>query len=131
MKLPKLSVAYGWEALWLVQGRPRKSVVVSDVITVWAGIEKGSKRGYKLLGHPTRMPKALTYKLLDGFVEKGEIVFDPFAGSGTMPAVCEYLGYLWVAVEQSVAYCRDIACRVNAAHKQRNGERTCQQMKDF
>ena len=113
-------VTYQWEALWLVKGTPRKDTVISDVITVRSGIEKGSRRKGKLLRHPSRMPKGIAYKLLDKFVETGGVVFDPFAGSGTMPAVCEYLGYRWVAIEQSVIYCKDSARRITIAHKQRN-----------
>jgi len=49
--------------------------------------------------HPHEKPLPLIKKLIDLTSEKGWLVCDPFAGSGTTCVAAEKLGRAWVASE--------------------------------
>ncbi len=49
--------------------------------------------------HPTQKPEKLIAKIILASTEKGDIVFDPFAGSGTTAVVAKKLGRKFVGVE--------------------------------
>lgn len=55
--------------------------------------------------HPTTKPVALVEAMLRNSSRRGELVLDPFAGSGTTLIACERLGRRCVAVELDPAYC--------------------------
>jgi DNA modification methylase len=55
--------------------------------------------------HPTMKPVALMERLVGNSSRRGEIVFDPFAGSGSTLIACERLGRRCFAVELDPAYC--------------------------
>jgi len=44
-------------------------------------------------------PEKLVGKLVESFSLKGDLVYDPFCGSGTVPVVCEKLGRNWIGSE--------------------------------
>ena len=50
-------------------------------------------------GHPTIKPIEVVRKTIPLFTDKNDIVLDMFAGSGTIPAVCEMLERRWIAFE--------------------------------
>jgi site-specific DNA-methyltransferase (adenine-specific) len=49
--------------------------------------------------HPTQKPEKLVAKLVLASTNPGEVVFDPFLGSGTTAAVCKKLGRRYLGVE--------------------------------
>ena len=55
--------------------------------------------------HPTQKPEKLMAKLILASSSEGEVVFDPFAGSGTTAVTARKLGRRFVAVEQNGLYC--------------------------
>lgn len=55
--------------------------------------------------HPTQKPEKLIAKLLLASSNEGDVVFDPFAGSGTTAVVAKKLGRKFVAIEQEEEYC--------------------------
>ncbi len=55
--------------------------------------------------HPTQKPEKLYAKLILASSEAGDVVFDPFLGSGTASVVAKKLGRRYVGVEQSERYC--------------------------
>ena len=55
--------------------------------------------------HPTQKPEKLIAKLILASSKKGDVVFDPFAGSGTTAVVAKKLGRKYVCVEQNLEYC--------------------------
>ena len=55
--------------------------------------------------HPTQKPEKLLAKLILASSRKGDIVFDPFAGSGTAGIVAKKLGRNFVMVEIDEEYC--------------------------
>ena len=55
--------------------------------------------------HPTQKPEKLLAKLILASSRKGDIVFDPFAGSGTAGVVAKKLERTFVMVEIDEEYC--------------------------
>ena len=55
--------------------------------------------------HPTQKPEKLIAKLILASSKEGDIVFDPFLGSGTTSVVAKKLGRHYVGIEQELEYC--------------------------
>ena len=55
--------------------------------------------------HPTQKSEKLYAKLILASSQKGDVVFDPFLGSGTARVVAKKLGRHFVGIEQNEEYC--------------------------
>lgn len=55
--------------------------------------------------HPTQKPEKLIAKLILASSNEGDVVFDPFAGSGTTAVTAKKLKRHFVTVEQNEMYC--------------------------
>ncbi len=55
--------------------------------------------------HPTQKPEKLTAKMILASSDKGDLVFDPFAGSGTTAVTAKKLGRHFTATEKNPRYC--------------------------
>ena len=56
--------------------------------------------------HPTQKPEALLYRVLLASSEPGDVVLDPFFGSGTTGAVAKRLHRNWIGIERDKQYIR-------------------------
>jgi modification methylase len=54
--------------------------------------------------HPTQKPEALLHRILVGTTQPGEVVLDPFFGTGTTGAVAKMLGRHFIGIEREAAY---------------------------
>jgi modification methylase len=54
--------------------------------------------------HPTQKPEALLYRILLACTKPGDVILDPFFGTGTTGAVACRLGRHWVGIERESAY---------------------------
>jgi len=54
--------------------------------------------------HPTQKPEALLYRILLATTNPGDVVLDPFFGTGTTGAVAKKLGRRWIGLERDDAY---------------------------
>ncbi len=54
--------------------------------------------------HPTQKPEALLHRVLVGTTRPGDLVLDPFLGSGTTGAVAKRLGRRFIGIERDPAY---------------------------
>jgi modification methylase len=54
--------------------------------------------------HPTQKPEALLHRVLLACTAPGEVVLDPFLGSGTTAAVAKRLGRRFIGIEREPAY---------------------------
>jgi len=52
-------------------------------------------------GYPTQKPEALLERLVLALTDPGDLVLDPYAGSGTTLAVAARLGRTFVGIDQS------------------------------
>ncbi len=76
------------------------------VIPICGGQERLKQNGHK--AHPTQKPEALLYRVLLATTETGDVVLDPFFGTGTTGAVAKRLGREWIGCEREAAY-REVA----------------------
>ena len=56
--------------------------------------------------HPTQKPEALLHRVLLGTTNPGDVVLDPFFGTGTTGAVAKRLGRRWIGIERDPDYAR-------------------------
>ena len=76
------------------------------VLPICGGQERLKRHGKK--AHPTQKPEALLYRVMLATTNKGDVVLDPFFGTGTTGAVAKRLGRHWIGCEREAAY-RDVA----------------------
>jgi len=67
--------------------------------------------------HPTQKPEKLIAKIILASTEKGDIVLDPFLGSGTTSVVAKKLGRRYVGIEMNEEYCHLAEKRIQKAGK--------------
>jgi len=80
---------------------------------VCGGPERLRVNGTK--AHPTQKPEALLYRILLASTKPGDVVLDPFFGTGTTGAVARRLRRHWIGIEREAAYCDVAAARIDAA----------------
>jgi modification methylase len=71
--------------------------------------------GHKL--HPTQKPEALLARLMLATTRPGDVVLDPFFGSGTTGAVAKQLGRRFIGIERDPAYARAAGQRIAAVEE--------------
>jgi len=54
--------------------------------------------------HPTQKPEALLYRILNATTKPGDVVLDPFFGTGTTGAVARKLGRRFIGIEREAEY---------------------------
>lgn len=57
--------------------------------------------GKERLGYPTQKPEALLERVIRASSAPGDVVLDPFCGSGSALAVAERLGRRWIGIDRS------------------------------
>lgn len=62
--------------------------------------------------HPTQKPEALLYRVLLATTEAGDVVLDPFFGTGTTGAVAKRLGREWIGCEREQSYIKVATARI-------------------
>ncbi|HEU0294457.1 MAG TPA: site-specific DNA-methyltransferase [Anaerolineales bacterium] len=75
------------------------------------------KQRVKLNGtkaHSTQKPGALLYRVIMASSNTGDMVLDPFFGSGTTGAVAKKLGRHWIGIERDKKYIRVAQKRIDA-----------------
>ena len=60
--------------------------------------------------HPTQKPEALLHRIIVGTTNPGDVILDPFFGTGTTGAVAKLLGRHWIGLERDGDYV-DVATR--------------------
>ncbi|MEM9676933.1 MAG: site-specific DNA-methyltransferase [Pseudomonadota bacterium] len=64
--------------------------------------------------HPTQKPEALLHRVLLSSTKPGDVVLDPFFGTGTTGAVAKRLGRHFVGVEREQSYIDAASARIDA-----------------
>ena len=82
------------------------------LLPLCSGGERIKRDGRK--AHPTQKPEALLYRVLLASTEVGDLVLDPFFGSGTTGAVAKKLGRDWLGIERETDYAKIAAERIAA-----------------
>ncbi len=76
------------------------------------GRERIKSNGVK--AHSTQKPEALLYRVLLSSTNPGDVVLDPFFGSGTTGAVAKKLGRHFIGIERDAKYVRVAQKRIEA-----------------
>ncbi|MDO8754608.1 MAG: DNA methyltransferase, partial [Anaerolineales bacterium] len=76
------------------------------------GKERIKSNGAK--AHPTQKPEALLYRILLSSTNQGDVVLDPFFGSGTTGAVAKKLGRNFIGIERDKKYIKVAQKRIDA-----------------
>jgi DNA modification methylase len=77
---------------------------------MWTGAFRDSERNVKL--HPTLKPVSLMRWIVDRWTQPGDLVLDPYMGSGPVAQACHDLGRRYIGVEIVEDYCRVAANRL-------------------
>jgi len=64
--------------------------------------------------HPTQKPEALLYRVILSSTQPGDVILDPFFGTGTTGAVAKLLHRHWIGIEQAATYVRLAQTRIEA-----------------
>lgn len=72
------------------------------LIPICGGQERLKKGGHKV--HPTQKPEALLYRILLACSNPGDVILDPFFGTGTTGAVAKRLGRHFIGIEREDGY---------------------------
>ena len=67
--------------------------------------------------HPTQKPEALLHRVLVGSTNPGDVVLDPFFGTGTTGAVAKMLGRDFIGIEREEAYRKVAQKRIDRVRK--------------
>jgi site-specific DNA-methyltransferase (adenine-specific) len=78
-------------------------LAVPNIITAFPGRERL---------HPNEKPAGLVAKFIDAHTNPGDLVLDPFAGSGTTLAVARSMGRRAIGIEVDETYCKIAANRL-------------------
>lgn len=73
-------------------------------IPLCTGDERLKLNGEK--AHATQKPEALLHRILRACTNAGDVVLDPFFGTGTTGAVAHRMGRNWVGIEREESYTR-------------------------
>jgi site-specific DNA-methyltransferase (adenine-specific) len=60
-----------------------------------------SSRSRERLGYPTQKPEALLERIIVASSNEGDIILDPFCGSGTTLSVADRLGRRWLGIDSN------------------------------
>lgn len=80
------------------------------LLPLCTGAERLRKDGKKL--HSTQKPEALIYRVILAASNPGDVVLDPFFGTGTTGAVAKKLHRHWIGIEREARYVEAARARI-------------------
>ncbi|MBW4477999.1 MAG: site-specific DNA-methyltransferase [Tolypothrix brevis GSE-NOS-MK-07-07A] len=94
------------EIYWSPTGNPRRKIYLDksqgiSIQDIWLDFKDAHNQNIKITGYPTEKNPDMIKRIILASSNKGDIVLDAFAGSGTTAAVAEELGRQWIAIDNS------------------------------
>lgn len=87
-----------------IKKRQKQNVNDKSIISnLWWDIHR-LKHNSKRVDHPTQLPPSFMYRLISLFTNEGDLVLDPFNGSGTSTLCAENLNRRYFGIELSEKY---------------------------
>lgn len=102
-------------------GKLRCNTLGKNPSDVWqiAKVTSGANRSSEeRTNHPAQFPNDLIERLVKGFTNTGELILDPFMGSGTTAEVANRNGRKCLGFEIREDYCEIIALRMQSMEKE-------------
>lgn len=114
VKNPKSKYTFNYEAMKALNDDTQMR---SDwQIALCTGKERlKGEDGNKL--HPTQKPEALLYRVIMSSSNVGDVVLDPFFGTGTTGAVAKKLGRNFIGIEKDAAYVKGAQQRIDGVER--------------
>lgn len=97
----------GWEAVAICHRKGRKRWNGGGKHAFWDFSKAENKSG-----HPTGKPLGLFANFVKDFTDIGDIVLDPYMGSGTTGIACIRTGRKFIGIEIDESYCETAAKRI-------------------
>lgn len=95
----------GYEPCTIAHASGRKRWNGGGLPAVWTHLAENSQSSERaLFGHPCPKPLSLMLELVGLFTDPGDLVLDPFAGSGTTGVACLRLGRRFIGIEKDQTY---------------------------
>lgn len=111
VKNPKAKYTFNYEAMKSLNDDTQMRSIWE--IPICTGKERlKNNKGEKL--HPTQKPEALLYRVLLASTKVGDIVLDPFFGTGTTGAVAKKMGRNFIGIERDENYVIGAKERIDA-----------------
>jgi modification methylase len=87
----------------------------TPLTSVWTDIPPINSQAQERLGYPTQKPLPLLERIITSSSKPGDVVLDPFFGTGTTGAVAKRLGRHFIGIERDPTYCDVALERIAAA----------------
>jgi len=94
------------EIYWSSNGNPRRKVFFDEdkgipVQDIWLNFQDSLNQNVKITGYPTEKNPFLLERIVNAASDKGDIVLDCFAGSGSTLDVSNQLGRSYIGIDNS------------------------------
>lgn len=73
---------------------------------LWSGMLQQDMKNKEERVHPTQKPVKVMSEILERFSKEGDIILDPFTGSGSTLVAAEKLNRKWIGMEINPEYCK-------------------------
>ena len=114
VKNPKAKYTFNYEAMKALNDDTQmRSIWELPICTGKERLKKDD--GEKL--HPTQKPESLLYRVLLASTKVGDVVLDPFFGTGTTGAVAKKMGRNFIGIERDMEYIKGAQKRIDAVEK--------------
>jgi modification methylase len=111
VKNPKAKYTFNYEAMKALNDETQMRSIWE--LPICTGKERlKNDKGEKL--HPTQKPEALLYRIILASTKPGDIVLDPFFGTGTTGAVAKKMGRNFIGIERDAEYVKGAVKRIEA-----------------
>ena len=94
------------EIYWSQSGNPRRKVFLDQsagvpVQDIWTDLPDAQNQNSRITGYPTEKNPELLKRIVEASSNRGDIVMDCYAGSGTTLEVASVLQRRWIGVDRS------------------------------
>lgn len=114
VKNPKAKYTFNYEAMKALNDDTQMRSIWE--IPICTGKERlKNESGEKL--HPTQKPESLLYRVLLASTKVGDVVLDPFFGTGTTGAVAKKMGRNFIGIELDKEYIKGAKSRIAAVEE--------------
>ena len=111
---------------WLAWAKPDAPPSMGNVELAWTNFDKPAKHithsisatNAERVGHPTQKPLRVMRWVIDNFTRPGDLILDPFTGSGTTGVACVQTGRRFIGIEIDPGYADIARARIAKAAEQ-------------